>query len=172
MFEKALTTPVRKRYAEQLQEGYDIKGLSHCFDVYRKPQLQCHTSGLDMLANVPAKQKDTQTPGPSSVCDDTYVSVSILSTVSAVSPLLAESLIRESCHENESLSGCLRNTFCESFITTCVQSPKMLLHCVPNPFGNNNELCNKCVSLIYLSVLVSYTTFLCEKSLRLMSLDQ
>lgn len=34
--ESALTTPTKEKYAKRLQEGYDIQGVSPCFDVYKK----------------------------------------------------------------------------------------------------------------------------------------
>lgn len=37
--EQVLTTPVRQKYRERLQEGYDLEGQSPCFDVYKKLSL-------------------------------------------------------------------------------------------------------------------------------------
>lgn len=42
--ESALTTPTKEKYAKRLQEGYDIQGVSPCFDVYKK--LVSKTTGL------------------------------------------------------------------------------------------------------------------------------
>ena len=36
VFESTLSTPARQRYTKRMEEGFDIEGLSPCFDVYKK----------------------------------------------------------------------------------------------------------------------------------------
>lgn len=36
VFQSTLSTPVRQRYANQLEEGLDLEGQFPCFDVYKK----------------------------------------------------------------------------------------------------------------------------------------
>lgn len=46
--DSALTTPVRERYKQRLEEGYDIEGHLPCFDVYRR--LASNTTGKPKTA--------------------------------------------------------------------------------------------------------------------------
>lgn len=77
VFQSTLSTPVRQRYANQLEEGLDLEGQSPCFNVYKKLHDKAYppdrglkrrskhtssasTSGLDLLADAALLQLDTQ----------------------------------------------------------------------------------------------------------------
>ena len=64
VFEKSLNTPVRQRYVQRIQEGFDVEGMSPCFDVYKRLHSKANpsnevketTSALDLVATVAAQQ--------------------------------------------------------------------------------------------------------------------
>lgn len=47
--ESALDTPVRQKYKQRIEEGYDIEHLSPCFQVYKRLHIQTHGKGKPML---------------------------------------------------------------------------------------------------------------------------
>ena len=70
--QSTLSTPVRKRYADQLEKGLDVEGQSPCFTVYKKLHDKAYphyrleenrrrersNSGLQLLADAAALQLD------------------------------------------------------------------------------------------------------------------
>ncbi|XP_052818209.1 uncharacterized protein LOC128244234 [Mya arenaria] len=65
MLEKSLSTPAKERYDTCLKEGYDLEGVSPCFDVYKKLHKKAFPaadsqpySGLELLAEAAIFRKD------------------------------------------------------------------------------------------------------------------
>ncbi|WAQ99701.1 JERKL-like protein, partial [Mya arenaria] len=68
-FEETLATPVRDKYNNRIEEGYDMEGISPCFDVYRKLHKKAHPSkatsqatGLDLLADTALQDRHAVLP--------------------------------------------------------------------------------------------------------------
>ncbi|WAQ95774.1 hypothetical protein MAR_028464 [Mya arenaria] len=69
VFEETLATPVRDKYNNRIEEGYDMEGISPCFDVYRKLHKKAHPSkatsqatGLDLLADTALQDRHAVLP--------------------------------------------------------------------------------------------------------------
>lgn len=106
VFESSLSTPTRQRYSQRIQEGYDVEGVSPCFDVYKKLHgkaypLSSHTdtggtraaSGLDILAQV-AAQQTTNMESEDVASQDFCMPPLTEKTVGAeFSPILEQSLV-------------------------------------------------------------------------------
>lgn len=105
--DSALTTPVRERYKQRLEEGYDIEGHSPCFDVYKRlashtrsklktatatvtappdsDRDQCDVVGLQLLAEAAVAHE--------SEYSETGSSDKMKSMQPSVSPVLKDSLV-------------------------------------------------------------------------------
>ncbi|XP_062593403.1 uncharacterized protein LOC134254888 [Saccostrea cucullata] len=109
VFQNTLSTPVRQRYAYQIEEGLDLERQSPCFDVYKKlhekayphdrdlkekSRHTCSTSGLELLADAAVLQLDTKQPVQSYLQEDSD-GIGELSDTGDVpmSPVLTESLV-------------------------------------------------------------------------------
>ncbi|XP_060604840.1 uncharacterized protein LOC132757544 isoform X2 [Ruditapes philippinarum] len=104
-FEKALTTPIRKKYKTRMEEGYNVVGESPCFEVYKKLKFASEgrtsetstekepvgnttdapLSGLEILANTALSHETATTSCDQSLEDPPSDTV--------VSPVLVESLV-------------------------------------------------------------------------------
>lgn len=97
VFESTLSTPARQRYTKRMEEGFDIEGLSPCFDVYKKKYGKAYPSGdkitpsaFEILANVATQQataEETEDEMSQSITPSTQ------KTTPQVSPVLEQSLI-------------------------------------------------------------------------------
>lgn len=103
VFESSLNTPDRQRYSQRIEEGYNVEGVSPCFDVYKKLHNKANPSDVDkgdrknasallLLAHVafqqanPIETEDVTSPDirPTKKTD---------SDAAVMSPLLAESMV-------------------------------------------------------------------------------
>jgi hypothetical protein len=106
VFEKSLNTPVRQRYLQRIQEGFDVEWMAPCFDVYKRLHSKANpskevketTSALDLLATVAAQQATSYDEEEVGTSLDTSIGTSTLTKntdcgIAVMSPVLAESLV-------------------------------------------------------------------------------
>lgn len=93
--ESVLSTPVRYKYKARIEEGYDLEGVSPCFDAYRKlhkkaatsTQTSSNLSGLSILAEAALSREINAIESPNPGTSHTQIESK------TISPFVSETLV-------------------------------------------------------------------------------